>query len=62
MLGARHLLVEGRSGRGSVSEVCCSAALAAALFSSRRASLWMSSSAVKSWSSSESVSSSHGRR
>jgi len=39
MLGARHLLVVGRSGGRSVSEVCWAAALAAALSSSRRASL-----------------------
>jgi len=39
MLGARHLLVVGRSGGRSVSEVCCDAALAAALSSSRQASL-----------------------
>jgi len=62
MLGARHLLVVGRSVGRSVSEVCCAAALAAALSSSRRASFWMSSSAVRLWSSSESVSRSPGRR
>jgi len=39
MLGAGHLLVVVRSGRRSVSEVSCAAALAAALSSSRRASL-----------------------
>jgi len=38
MLGARHLLVVGRSGGCSVSEVCWAAALTAALSSSRRAS------------------------
>jgi len=31
MLGARHLLVVGRSGGHSVSEVCWAAALAATL-------------------------------
>jgi len=39
MLGAGHLLVEGRSGGRSVSEVCWAAALAAALSSIRRVSL-----------------------
>jgi len=39
MLGARHLLVVGRSGGRSVSEVGCAAALAAAHVSTRRASL-----------------------
>jgi len=39
MLGARHLLVVGRSGGRSVSEVCWAAALAAALSSSHRVSL-----------------------
>ena len=39
MLGPRHLLVEGRSGGRSVSEVCWAAALAAALSSSHRAPL-----------------------
>jgi len=39
MLGARQLLVVGRSGGRSVSEVCRAAALAAALSSSRPASL-----------------------
>jgi len=39
MLGARHLLVVERSGRHLVSEVCCAAALAAAVSASRRASL-----------------------
>jgi len=39
MLGARHPVVVGRSGGRSVSEVCCAAALAAALPSSCRASL-----------------------
>jgi len=62
MLGARHLLVVGRSGGRSVSEVCLAAALAAALSSSRRASLWMSSSAMRLWFSSESVSRSPRRR
>jgi len=62
MLGARHMLVVGRSGGRSVCEVCCAAALAAALSSRRRASLWMCSSAVRLWSSSESVSRSPGRR
>ena len=62
ILGACHLLVVGRSGGRSVSEVCCAAALATALSSSRPASLLMSSSAVRLWSSSESVSRSPGRR
>ena len=39
MLGARHLLVEGRSGGRSVSEVCWAAALGAALSSRLRTSL-----------------------
>ena len=55
------MLVEGRSGRRSALEVCWATALAEALSSSRRASLGMSSSAVRSWSSSESVSRSPGR-
>jgi len=62
MLGARHRLVVERSGGLSVSEECWATALAAALCSSRRASLSMSSSAVRLWSSSESVSRSPGRR
>jgi len=39
MLGARHMLLVGRAGVRSVSKVCWAAALAAALSSSRRASL-----------------------
>jgi len=62
MLGARDLLVVGCSSECSVSEVCCAAALHAALSSSRRASHCMSSSAMRLWSSSESVSRTPGRR
>jgi len=39
MMGAGHLLVVGRSGGGSVSEVCFAAALTTALALSGRASL-----------------------
>jgi len=62
ILGARHVLVVGRSGGRSVSEVCCAAALATALFTSRQASGSISTAAVSLWSSSESVSRSPGRR
>ena len=62
MLSAYHLLVEGRSGGRSVSEVCWAVPFAAALSSSHWVSLCISSSIVRSRSSSECVSRYAGRR